>query len=76
MTASVRQETGADRPFFGIQAELNECSHPSCWRCVIDPPHALLTEESDRAGENDHETREAFRRLVGLMNAQLAREQD
>lgn len=61
---------------FGPQAQLDEYSHPSWWRRVADPPHALLTEEYDRAGENDHATREALRRVIKLLNEQLAPKQD
>jgi dienelactone hydrolase len=60
---------------FGSQARLYEYSHPSWWRRVVDPPHALLTEEYDRAGEDDQATREALRRVIQLLNEQLARQQ-
>lgn len=61
---------------FGPQAQLDEYSHPSWWRRVADPPHALLTEEYDRAGEDDHATREALRRVIELLNEQLVLKHD
>jgi len=56
---------------FGAQAEVHTYEEPSRLRRLFDPPHALLTEEYDRAGDADHATRVALQRVVAFLQQHL-----
>jgi hypothetical protein len=57
---------------FGKRLEAHEYDSP-WWGAVVKPPHAVLTEEYDKAGDAgpDHPTRQAFATLIGFLHRQL-----
>jgi len=56
---------------FGGQAEVHRYDEPSWLRRRFDPPHALLTEEYDRAHDADHATRLALQRVVEFLRRHM-----
>ena len=56
---------------FGAQAQRVEYPEPSALRRAFNPPHALLTEEYDRAGPDNPATRNALHRVLAFLHRHL-----
>lgn len=69
---SVSEKIQRLRDACGAQIESHEYDGP-WWRSIANPPHAVLTEEYDKAQDADpeHPTRLAFARLVGFLREHL-----
>lgn len=57
---------------FGAAAEVHEYPEPSWLRRTFKPPHALLTDEYDRAHSENHATRSALERVVAFLNRHMS----